>query len=311
MCTHKGEGSKSDRTIIIKQRNFISIVFCIAFVVLLIIFAIIIGKSSSSYFRFQKNIIDTHQQHLERIENYANDIKLSFSENKSYIEGQVLAVVDSIAKLNIRNQKQIQAALHNELSVLVGAYSICDDDLQAIFDLAMSNMLSEQERINYHLQLQLDKVGQGYSIIEIWAAILSVLFLTFGFYAIFKIEESKKEASDYLEGVKTMCEKQIQSVTSQAESIRMALEEYNTRLLNIESIDLNLKSKAQELDSLKKEAYRIIESTKLEKEKLNTRNRVFLDDIRKEFNTIIDNVIEQYNGLDSSVKEALNKINNG
>lgn len=310
MRFNKKNVNEANNAIVIKQRNFISIAFCLAFIGLVITFAIIITKSSSSYSKFQKSIIDTHQQHLAKIENYANDFQLDFIENKNNVEKRVLIVVDSISKLNLKSQKQIQSALHKELSTLIELHSISDDDLLTVFDLAMSNMLSEQERLNYHLQLQLDKVGQGYSIIEIWAAILSVLFLTFGFYAIFKIEESKKEASDYLEGVKKMCENQIQSVTTQSESIRIALDESNTRLSNIESINLNVKTKIQELESLKKEAYKIIEETKSEKQNLQARNRALKDDIRKEFNSIIDNIINQYNGLDSVVKDTLNKINN-
>lgn len=310
MRFNKKNVNEANNAIVIKQRNFISIAFCLAFIGLVITFAIIITKSSSSYSKFQKSIINTHQQHLAKIENYANDFQLDFIENKNNVEKRVLIVVDSISKLNLKSQKQIQSALHKELSTLIELHSISDDDLLTVFDLAMSNMLSEQERLNYHLQLQLDKVAQGYSIIEIWAAILSVLFLTFGFYAIFKIEESKKEASDYLEGVKKMCENQIQSVTTQSESIRIALDESNTRLSNIESINLNVKTKIQELESLKKEAYKIIEETKSEKQNLQARNRALKDDIRKEFNSIIDNIINQYNGLDSVVKDTLNKINN-
>lgn len=310
MRFNKKNVNEANNAIVIKQRNFISIAFCLAFIGLVITFAIIITKSSSSYSKFQKSIIDTHQQHLAKIENYANDFQLDFIENKNNVEKRVLIVVDSISKLNLKSQKQIHSALHKELSTLIELHSISDDDLLTVFDLAMSNMLSEQERLNYHLQLQLDKVGQGYSIIEIWAAILSVLFLTFGFYAIFKIEESKKEASDYLEGVKKMCENQIQSVTTQSESLRIALDESNTRLSNIESINLNIKTKIQEVESLKKEAYKIIEETKSEKQNLQARNRALKDDIRKEFNSIIDNIINQYNGLDSVVKDTLNKINN-
>lgn len=299
----------NNQPLVIKQRNFISIVFCIAFIGLTIAFSVLIIKSHQSYTNAQNNLISTHQQHLNNIEHDFQKTRADFIEKGTSVEKKVVSIVDSISRLNFKSQEHLQIALHKELTILAEAYSLCEDDVLLILERTISDILKEQERLDYHLQLQLDKIGHGYSIIEIWAAVLSVLFLTFGFYAIFKIEESKREASDYLEGVKLTCEQQILSVTSQAESIRLALNESNTRLSNIESVNLDIKIKSQELDSLKHDAYKVIEEAKKECSNIKVKKNVLTDNFRKEFNQIIDNIIKQYNELDSSIKATLDKIN--
>lgn len=295
--------------LVIKQRNFISIVFCIAFIGLVIAFSVLIIKSHQSYTKAQNNLISTHQQHLNKIECDFQKSRVDFIEKEANVENKVVSIVDSIARLNFKSLEHLHTALHKELTILAEAYSLCEDDLLSILEHTISDILKEQERLDYHLQLQLDKIGHGYSIIEIWAAVLSVLFLTFGFYAIFKIEESKREASDYLEGVKQTCEQQIKSVTSQAESIQLALKDSSTRMSNIESVNLDIKIKSQELDSLKQDVYKVIEEAKKECSNIKVKKNMLTDIFRKEFSQIIDNIIKQYNELDSSVKATLDKIN--
>lgn len=69
-------------------------------------------------------------------------------------------------------------------------------------------MLSQEEKMNL-VALHIDKIDNDYSQIGIWGGILSIIFLIFGFFAIFKIEETKAEAKNTLEEVKTQGEEAI------------------------------------------------------------------------------------------------------
>jgi len=69
-------------------------------------------------------------------------------------------------------------------------------------------LLSQDEKSNL-VALHIDKIDNDYSQIGIWGGILSIIFLIFGFFAIFKIEETKAEAKNTLVEVKTQGEEAI------------------------------------------------------------------------------------------------------
>ena len=59
-----------------------------------------------------------------------------------------------------------------------------------------------QEEMNNLVALHIDKIENDYAQIGIWGGVLSVIFIIFGFFAIFKIEETKADAKDVLNEVK-------------------------------------------------------------------------------------------------------------
>ena len=76
--------------------------------------------------------------------------------------------------------------------------------------------------------LHIDKIDNDYSQIGIWGGILSIIFLIFGFFAIFKIEETKAEAKNTLEDVKVQKEKASAEIKEVQEQAGQVNESYNS-----------------------------------------------------------------------------------
>lgn len=88
-------------------------------------------------------------------------------------------------------------------------------------------MLSQEEKMNL-VALHIDKIDNDYSQIGIWGGILSIIFLIFGFFAIFKIEETKVEAKSTLEDVKNQKEKASAEIKELQEQAAQVNESYNS-----------------------------------------------------------------------------------
>jgi len=90
--------------------------------------------------------------------------------------------------------------------------------------------------------LHIDKIDNDYSQIGIWGGILSIIFLIFVFFAIFKIEETKAEAKNTLEDVKIQKEKASAEIKELQEQAGQVNESYNSiRQSNETFIDNNTK----------------------------------------------------------------------
>ena len=98
------------------------------------------------------------------------------------------------------------------------------------------------------VKLHIDKIENDYAQIGIWGGVLSVIFIIFGFFAIFKIEESKKDANEVIEEIKS----QSNTTTKHIEELQSQASELNTFLNGIKD-DGNsfIKRKTEEFEKLK------------------------------------------------------------
>ena len=68
------------------------------------------------------------------------------------------------------------------------------------------------ELIKKELELHLNKIEHEYTNITIWAAVLTIIFLMFSFYSIFKVEEAKfkvEEAKQEIESIRDNTKQEI------------------------------------------------------------------------------------------------------
>ena len=70
------------------------------------------------------------------------------------------------------------------------------------------------------LSLHIDKIDDDYAMIGLWGTVLSIIFILFGFFAIFKIEEAKEQAKNILLEVQAKGEEVIANMTNKAESLQ-------------------------------------------------------------------------------------------
>ena len=148
--------------------------FCGCFIATLIILVSYLCYSITTFKHSQERIVTEHLEHLANVDSIFYDIK------------KVILSTDSGT---IANAPVLLAQLQNDSALM-----------------RREIMLSQEGKMNL-VALHIDKIDNDYSQIGIWGGILSIIFLIFGFFAIFKIEETKAEAKSTLEDVKNQKEK--------------------------------------------------------------------------------------------------------
>lgn len=147
---------------------------------------------------------------FDKIEYNINNLFPDLSQNDSTFLIKTLAERDSVAKLLL-----IELIQNNSYSDFLSSTSLLHEELKE----GSSNI----ERI---LELHLNKVEHEYTNITIWAAVLTILFLVFSFYSLFRLEELKKEAKDNLQEIKS----EHNTVLSQIGNTKTELETYKATI---------------------------------------------------------------------------------
>lgn len=152
-----------------RKNNNIVYCFCGVIIVILIILITYLCHSATIFKESQGKIVNEHVNHVMKIDSIFYDMKTMILSNDTG------TIVNSLALLS-----QLQ----------------CDS---ALFRREVQ--LSQEEMSNL-VALHIEKIENDYAQIGIWGGVLSVIFIIFGFFAIFKIEETKADAKDVLSNVK-------------------------------------------------------------------------------------------------------------
>ena len=95
--------------------------------------------------------------------------------------------VRHIAKVDSLIFEMKEVILSNDSGRIVNAPALLSQ-LQKDSALFKREILLSQEEMNNLVELHIDKIENDYAQIGIWGGVLSVIFIIFGFFAIFKIE---------------------------------------------------------------------------------------------------------------------------
>lgn len=178
-----------------KQHKTTLYLFCGCFIATLIIFVSYLCHSIIIFKDSQERIVTEHLEHLANADSIFCDIKKVILSNDSG---------------TIANAPVLLTQLQNDSALM-----------------RREIMLSQEEKMNL-VALHIDKIDNDYSQIGIWGGILSIIFLIFGFFAIFKIEETKAEAKSTLEDVKVQKEKASAEIKELQEQAGQVNESYNS-----------------------------------------------------------------------------------
>lgn len=211
-----------------KITNPILLYFCITFVLTLIILVSYLFCSLITMKDSQKAIVDEHINHVARIDSVFNDMKCVILSNDTNV---------------IKNTQALLTQLHND---------------SAMF---RREVLLSQKEMNNLISLHIDKIENDYAQIGIWSGILSVIFIIFGFFAIFKIEETKTDANRILKDV----EEQAGQTSNKIGELQNQAAELN-KYINSTKLECNtfITDRAKEFEELTKD----IRALDIEKVKL-------------------------------------------
>lgn len=218
----------------------------------------------------------------------------------------VTAHVRHIAKVDSLFFEMKEVILSNDSGKIANAPALLLQ-LQKDSALFKRELLLSQEEMNTLVELHIDKIENDYAQIGIWGGVLSVIFIIFGFFAIFKLEETKSDAQKILNDVIKKGEEaknqidQLQSQASELNSILTSIKQEGTTLCQNKEKEFNdlFANLTQQLAQASQDSTMIQEIRK-EIEDKNGNYQMSLDAMEKQ--------LKQYEALSIAIHEIIDKI---
>ncbi len=247
--------------------------FCVVFVIILSVFVVYLWHSTSIFNNSQEKIINEHRDHIAKVDSIFYDMKAVILSNDSGTVENAPALLSQLQKDSALFRREI--------------------------------LLSQEEMTNL-VALHIDKVDNDYSQIGIWGGLLSIIFLIFGFFAIFKIEETKAEAKNVLEEVK----EKGKNATDEIEELQNQASELNNSFNSIKQESTTLiTNKTTEFNELTESIHSIQKQSNERLERINK----LLEDVEnknKQYNWSIETMSDQMKQLEEltdMLKEIIKK----
>lgn len=194
MCGHPQTTQlKSNKGFVSRYGNLFLCVlsfFCITFAAYLI-------YANIAFHDSQESIKQSYAQHIAKADSLYWDM---ISYNKDYVSyvSDVNAIIlsDSLIQLTLDQKQRLSAEQYNRLHELLSTQFLEIERLHKKYDTKIRcdslQLITERQvlegQVKTMLDLHLNKIEHEYSNITLWAAVLTILFLVFSFYSIFKMD---------------------------------------------------------------------------------------------------------------------------
>lgn len=263
-----------------QEKLSLSVGFCIASTLFVLIILGIMLLSHRKYINTQESIKYCHTTHIQSVESYIEDFNNLIEDEYGQLVVNTTRILDSLNNVPRKKQGVIEKDFYAGIISSIKANTLTDaSTFNHQFNLAQKELLLNQQNLERLLELHYAELDNQQMTLTIWAAVLSIIFLTFGFFAIFKIEESKKEAQDHLKITETKCNE----IIGQIESNNTDLQAKLTRLDNSST---SYDKKVEEINTL-------LNALKTSEENIKQRT---------------EDIVQGYDNIDSKLQDALNKI---
>ena len=194
------------------------LLFLAVLAVFSIVFCFMLCHANREFHRSQESIKQTYANHIQKADSLYFDM---ISYNKNYIsiftEGDVLYLMDSLL-CNNQSRSKNNSILLNRFEAIQQLHKEYDDKLQHDSLLLRVERQLLEGQTNSMLNAHLNKIEHEYSNITLWAAVLTILFLVFSFYSIFKMDELVQQGRIGLRDIKRLKEtgdEEIREITLQ------------------------------------------------------------------------------------------------
>lgn len=277
----------------------------------------------------QEDIKACYAAHIQKADSlYVNLIQYSLESvsNLQSINGALLA--DSLIKYSLGSNKNLSEAQFNVLATTITQHynEVLKMHEKNSAKLQKDSLFLSTERILLEgqtknmIDLHLSKIEHEYNNITMWAALLTVIFLVFSFYSIFKMDELIKQGDDGLKDIRKIREEGRIAVEKFKQDSKDGLEgletktdtairEQNTNATK--SIDM-LYEKIKEIDSVGKSSFESIEATKKAFEEKSQENMQSFENnintLTKSLQKQMEAKIEEFNSVIIQVNSVLEDI---
>ena len=251
-----------------------SVLFLIILVVFTAIFICYLAYSHRAFLQSQDNVKTCYVEHIKRADSlYLNILHYNKEVVVNIQKTFDATLADSTIKASLMNPRNLSKAQSNNLGVIIDSYF---NKIESLHEKYGEKLLRDSLRLGVErdhlngqtktmIDLHLNKIEHEYSNITLWAAILTIVFLVFSFYSVFKADELIKQGTDSL--------KEIRRIKAQGEQAVNNLTEKGESILE------------QTEDKIKifmlRQRRSILESSKLVEEKTNDIDRLYRESLGK------------------------------
>lgn len=201
-ATDNTKGSESIWNWLLKPSTLFFIITFVCIAIINITFSCKDSRFEKSHKKIVKNQmaqIDSVKSVLKTIHNNAQN---AFSINEAKIQKLISdSILTKIPNLNDTQQavlnKYIKAVIIASTSEL--AYKDWTKELNIV--LGQKEMSQIQQESKTLLELEFSKIQSEYEAMELWAAILTIVFLIFSFYSLFKTDDMVKQGKEGLKEI--------------------------------------------------------------------------------------------------------------
>ena len=243
----------------------------------------------------QRETIDKYSEHIAKVDQCVVNFKQYALDNILEIQcASSYTAVDSLIKASFGTSKKLSESQHKVLTKTINTHFAALDSVRNRYEAKFfkdSLLLSAERTLldgqtKNMIELHLDKIEHEYSNITMWAAILTLVFLVFSFYSMFKLEEYIKQGKETVDEIKKLKNESQQSVdditTKHKETLESASAYFDQKINNlIQTYNDKLDEKVVRLDTI----------SSLEIEKYNEK----LENASAYFDQKINNLIQTYN----------------
>lgn len=241
----ENSGTKNSITSDNKSNSYSTTYLCITGA-LIVLFAIYLAFSHCALRRTQNDIKNCHKEHIAKVDSLALNIhRYSLHKYKGLEDLTSRVFVDSLVKSTLAHKKYVTpyqlGVLSNMIDYHFEQLKVASNEYEAKF-LRDSLLLSAERTLiegqaKNMLELHLDKVEHEYGNITMWAAILTLIFLVFSFYSMFKLEEYIKQGKEAAKEIETLRDKSLTQINSVTENhkgvLNKALSSFNEKTTNL------------------------------------------------------------------------------
>ena len=242
-----------------------SILFLIVVSVFSFLFVGYLCYAKTTLTKSQECIIKSYTSHLEKVDNmYVNLYKHIQRTTDNTIQRTI--VIDSIINNSIIKGRGLTANQYKTINHIISSYFESQRQASDQFSaqIRRDSLILEAERlalngqVKNHIDLHLNQIENDYTSITIWAAVLTIVFLIFGFYSMFKMEhliEQGEKSNEAIGSIKSDCAKYAQEIEGMKTSLNSQCDDI-TRTFNdslnarMESFDQEINSRLEQIDKM-------------------------------------------------------------
>ena len=274
---------------------FIILIFTTAFIIYLFCAKATLRDS-------QKDIKESYAEHIRKADSLYIDLanyNKAMTDNILTLNSDLLA--DSLIKNTLAGNSKLSRKQYNALLSLIIEHRTAIEQCQEQYELKIQRdslrLGVERDLLNGQtktmVDLHLNKIEHEYNNITMWAAILTILFLVFSFYSIFKMDELIQQGNEGVKDIRHLNNIGEQEVTK-------------LKTTTQELIDITKK----EIDSLvqtqQQQMVDIFEAMRQKKDEMFSLHNDAIQDLHKSKNAFDGEVEKIVSDYESKLKDLLN-----